>query len=461
MTRKLNSQVLVFLLSLCAIPLGVFLILKGGLLYLGVLIIAPFVIVIAFLYPSLLLALLIISTIIQEILFVSVLEIATINQMLGLVLLSVSAVKAITERSITKLSHSITFLLLALLIILVFSFLLFSKGHETPLQDINQYVRSYIYFLICLLVIRNKNDLITVMLAYIVGGMIIMVSGFYWRAIVTPIDYFKIGAFGRAGIRGITGHYIEYAIRCMIPLPILLYLFIEKNLFQKKYFKALILIVIINLSAAILLSGSRGALIAYFFMVAVFAILSKVSIPRKIAIALALFLIPIFLPIGDIVENIVSMVRGNASIDYSASMRKYFLGKLFTDMSLGSIVWGHGLESFRDYYSKMFQPPHSMWGQAFYELGVVGLALQLYLVYKVVQIFQKLRNIKFDEISSRLVHNLTLGCCISIFVLFFWGLYENVGLMLGFKHLFILLGIFIAGSRLPMMKDQFSAGIKL
>lgn len=449
--KLLNNKKLIFLLGLFAIPFGVFLFLKGGLLFLGALIIVPFIAIVAFFYPSFLLALLIIVTILEEVLFVSILEVVTLNQILGLILLSVILLKAIINKDINKLNHSITFLLLALFVILIFSYLLLSKGHDNPLWDIDQYLRSYVYFLICLLVIRNKNDLALVAFAFIFAGLIIMLSGFYWKAILLPIDYFS--GHGRYGIRGIAGNYIGYAMHCMIPIPIVIYMLISKDLFKKKYY-VFFLVIIVNLSIAMLLSGSRGAVLAYLFMVMIFAILSKLYIHRKILVASLLFLIPMLLPINEILDQIFLLFRGQLPTDYSTTMRAYFLSKLFTDLSLGSFLWGHGLENFRDYYSGVFNPPHSTWGQSFFELGIIGLFLQLYLVYKVVQIFMSLRKMKSEDLSSPLARNLILGFGISIFIFFFWGLYENVGFINGSKPLFILLGTFVAGSRVITIKNN-------
>lgn len=449
MTLGIKTRKLSVIIILCAIPLFAYLIIEGGILSLGILVAIPVIILTAFIYPSLLLSLLIVSNILQEIMFVSLSQVASLNQAVGIILFLIVFLKALMEKRIDRLGNAITYSLSALLGVLILSYLILSIGYESPLQDIDQFIRSYIYFLICLLIIRDKRDLALIAIAYIVGAVVVAVSGVFWKAIVIPIDYLSQG---RRGIEGIPGQYIEYAVRCMIPLPIILHILAGKRLFHSRGFglNGLLLGIAVVLSISVLLSGSRGAVIAYFFMVSLFVILSKTSVYRKMIISSLLFLFPFYLPINEILGQIIMSIRGQIPLDYSMSMRASFLSQMLGDIDLSVFLWGRGLENFRDYYSGVFNAPHSIWVQSFYELGMVGLSIQIYLLYKIIKIFLRLRKMEVNQSTQHTSLKLSLGLGASIFVFFFWGLYENIGLINGSKYLFVLLGAFMAGSRMVM-----------
>lgn len=446
MTLSFNRQLLLLLLLL---PLGIFatffLILENPQL-LAIILGGSIVALIAFFYPAILLGLLIISTLLQEVMFVSVAEIVTLNQLVGLILFFILIIKALVKKELfNSLSHPISFALLALLGVLIYSYLLFSVGKENPLQVIEQFYRGLIYFFICLLVIRSKNDLIVITFSYIIAGIIIGISGYFWQTISSPLDYLT---HGRQGIYGITYHYIEYAFRCMIPLSVVAYSLLSKRILGWPFY-LIFWVSLIILSMATLLSGARGAILAYFFMLIIFVLMGKATLLKKTGLVALLSLIPIFLPIDELLYNLTNLAKGYYPYDPSSSFRANLIHIALIDLKsfdFGSLLWGRGLENFRDYFSGTFNPPHSMWLQSLYELGIIGLGIQLYIVYKIFQAFLKLLNNR--SISPE--KTLTLGWGASIFVIFFWGLYENIGLMLGTKHLFIMIGLFIAGNRLLM-----------
>ena len=419
------------------------LILKGGLIYVGAFLGLITFVIIAYLCPSLPLAFLIVVTILQEVAFVSVAGIMSLNQIAGLFLFFIVLSRAFVEDQINRLFNPINLSLAIILGVLISSFLLFS--HEGGHQIIRHYIGSYVYFLICLLAVRNRKDLFLVVIAYIIGGLVTAFSGSFWNAIFTPMDYISSNA--REGIQSsLTPHYIKYAMVCMIPLPLILSFLTNRRIFHRGYY-GLLLAIAVTLSLAILISGSRGAVISYFFMVVLFVMFSKMSIYRKIILSSLLFFVPFVLPIGTILHNIFTLASGQDPGDTSTSLRLYVLKQTFNNLDIRSFLWGHGLDNLRYYFGLA---SHSVWIQIFFELGIIGLGIHLYLLYKTIQIFLRLQKMRYHEKFQRITYGITFGLGISLFVFFFWGLYENVGIMIGSKHLFIMLGTFIAGSRILM-----------
>ncbi|MFC1791122.1 O-antigen ligase family protein [Gemmatimonadota bacterium] len=395
----------------------------------------------AFYTPAFVLALLILFTLLQEVLFFSVGELGSFNQLVGLILLIVLVTKAFLGRQLHLVTTPVTIALLGLLVWMVLSFLLLSVGRENPLQVINQFSRSFLLFFMCLLALRTDRDIRLFVGSLLVGSVIVASTGLWGNALIEG-SYFPVSG-GRSGISGITSHYIEFAVRCLIPLPIFLYGF--GGLARAPRVTHLFnIVVVLYLSAAILLSGSRGAVIAYFFMVVLFLGMSRIGVVKKTFLGAILVITPFLLPIEEILQSLSLLARGNIG-DLSVSFRAEFLKDLIGGIHLDSILWGQGLENFRDQTSYLNNPPHTIWGQTLYELGLIGLAIQLYVVFHVARLF---RSIRWETRNApSLTGHLVLGIGISLFVLFFWGLYENIGLLVGTKLLFILLGGFIAGVR--------------
>lgn len=401
--------------------------------------------------PALVMALLIFSTLLQEVLFVNLEKVATLNQAIGFALVWVSAIKALNNGDLfRKIAHPITFALVICLGNMTVSYLLLSVGHDNPLQDIRQFFHAFAWFLLCLLVIRKERDLIFLAGAYVVGGIVVAISGYFWHALVNPLQYITTG---RQGIHGVAGHYIEYAFRCIIPLPIIL------SLLTAKKFRILnpgLIAAGIALSTAALLSGSRGAVVSFFFMSMIVVLLSRgSSFRKKIIMGVALMAIPFVLPIDGILGNLFSIIQGDFPSDYSTMSRLSYINIVFQNLSIETLLWGTGLENFRDYYSGNLNPPHSIWLQTFFELGTLGLVTQLFIIHQLMKLFMSVyrRRAKVNPETSA---KLTLGIGLSVFVILFWGFYENIGWLNGSKHLFILTGSMIAGSRIVGFEEKNS-----
>ncbi|MDP2689111.1 MAG: hypothetical protein Q8P48_03250, partial [Deltaproteobacteria bacterium] len=207
------------------------------------------------------------------------------------------------------------------------------------------------------------------------------------------------------------------------------------------------------LSLAVLLSGSRGAVVSYFFMAALFGLFSEMSTAKKAVLSLLLLAVPFLLPARQIIDNILVLLNGQTGVEWSAQMRASYYKTVLTIHDPVSFIWGHGFENFRVHY---LNATHSVWGQSLYELGIIGLGIQLYLLYRLFKVFLGLKGMK-DGTGPAPTRGMALGLGISVFVLFFWGLFENVGLIVGSKHLFALIGAFLAASRIAQEGDHESS----
>ncbi|MFC1574684.1 O-antigen ligase family protein [Gemmatimonadota bacterium] len=401
----------------------------------------------AFYFPAFVLAVLIVSTLLQEMLSVSVGDLGSFNQLLGGILLAVLVTKAFLGRRLRLVITPVTIALAGMLIFMVISFLLFSVGRASPLQDINQFARSFLLFIICLLAIRTDRSIRLFVGSLLVGSLIVASTGLFGDSSI-EYGYFQVSG-RRGGISGITPHYIEFAVRCMIPLPIILYGLWRRDQ-APRITHFLHLVVVLSLSAAILLSGSRGAVIAYWFMVALFLGLSSIGMVKKTLLGVILLSTPFLLPIGEILQSLVLIAQGYVW-DPAAADRAELLLLLVRGMDFNHLLWGHGLENFRDGLTGLSTPPHSIWGQTLYELGLIGLAFQLFVVFQVVRLFRSCR--REETIALSPTGQMVMGMGVSLFVLFFWGAYENIGFLVGTKVLFILLGGFLAGVRVVQKKQ--------
>jgi hypothetical protein len=397
----------------------------------------------AFWRPGMVLGLLIASTIIQEVTSIRIADMGTANQWVGVILFVVVMTRSLMERRLGPLVSPPVILLGLLGAMMTASFFLLSAGPDASLQDLNQFARGFSYLLICLLVVRKQEDLRWVFMGYLAGALFVASSGFFWTAILQPIEYLSEGA--RGGISGITTHYIDYAIRCMIPLPMILFLWVNRR-DLKAWHSLLLLGSFLFLSAAALLSGSRGALLAFLFIVLLFLLISRLFLVRKVILITLCILIPFLLPIQELIDNLTSFLQRAAPLDASTVMRARMLEMLWQNLELKSILWGHGLENFVSLYSGNLAP-HTMWGQLLFELGLIGFGVQVVLVVALAKRLSRLLGqVALGYRGDSIL--FTCGAGLSVLLLLFWGLYENIGYLNGFKHLFILTGAFFAGAGL-------------
>ncbi|MDP2689745.1 MAG: hypothetical protein Q8P48_06505, partial [Deltaproteobacteria bacterium] len=210
-----------------------------GAAYALALVSVPVIAAVAFYYPSYLLAALLFVTVIQEAVFVSVYNLTTLNKIIGALLLFAVLIRALAEGRIHRAVNMVSVSLAALLLYLVSSYLILSVDDGPALQNINNFVSGYAYYFLCLLAVRRERDVAMIALAYLAGGLIVAYSGAFWEALLNPMEYMAPG--GHQGIRStIAGHYIEYAIRCVIPLPVALVLLSSKGLLKWRHFGLLL-----------------------------------------------------------------------------------------------------------------------------------------------------------------------------------------------------------------------------
>ena len=134
-------------------------------------------------------------------------------------------------------------------------------------------------------------------------------------------------------------------------------------------------------------------------------------------------------------------------MDYSATTRLYYLRQILESFDFQILFFGAGLENFRDVYSDIFNPPHNMWIQSLFELGIFSLLVQLFIVWGILKTFLQLKNNLGTSEKTNNTSLIVMGFAMCVFTLLIWSLYENVGFLNGSKHLFILVGAFIAGEK--------------
>lgn len=320
------------------------------------------------------------------------------------------------------------------------SYLLINPNSYLAHRICMDYFRSLTtYFLVVLLIIdRDKVKLLVS--TFILASFCMVLSGEIYSAIKGGVHFTNRYLSSRTGTSGLAEHYNLYSLYALMSFPLIY--FSQKNI-KNKTQKILLLFSSFILIAGALFSGSRGAIVAFVFMLSFILVLQLKSV-KKIRIAyLYLFLIVGFLGFSffwkkggrELISSLIPLVTGDGVLDISLQSRLW-LAKRSISFFFENPVFGIGIGATAE---KLSLVTHNQWLQILTELGLVGISLSLIIVYYIFRNLSISKQFSYESGDFSMV-NIINGVMVSIFTIFFWGFFMNVGLIVADKVLFMLIG---------------------
>jgi len=329
----------------------------------------------------------------------------TVYSLIGIVLISLfcSVVRPPKFNSFSQ------FWILLLLWVL-FEYLIGRTGHEAG----NIFRMSFCPFTFLALyqVVRNDPQFIkTIVFAF----LIIYLDNSYL--------FFKYTLFSDFNVNNLQSNYIFWPF-CIAPFIFLV---------DKKILKWALLILLVVMS---IISMKRSVVIALLFLVPFLFNIKKLPISR-IVLALAVIVI-----VGGVMNNYLTDYIGLLDTRMRMTLEDEGSGRIpifiivwkgITSLDISDLVFGRGFGKISE---TGFSNAHNDFLQTIYEYGIVGLALYVILLVKIIKKSRsvKIKNTFFSTgysftviicIVMGLVSNLTVSFSFFIYLCAFWGIVEG------------------------------------
>lgn len=312
-----------------------------------------------------------------------------------------------------------------------------SENPNWGIRYSSSYFRSLACYFLVIFLIDSRLKIKIFIASYILASLIMVFTADFYTAISSGLDFSIYN--GRTGLDGLSGHYIKYAQYALMSVPLSYYAF--RNADRK--LKPIIFIVILILCLAALFSGSRGAILTFVMIFSVIAVteihpFDQMDSKNFIFISLlglTLFLVFWFKGGSELLGSLISPIKGGP-MDSSLAGRVYINKQAFS-IFLENPIFGVGIDSTRNHFTHI---PHNQWLQILTELGLFGMSLAAIILYKLYNTFSTDRT-AFQITNDLPMLNYASGAMISVFAMFFWGFYENIGLISAEKFHFMLFGL--------------------
>lgn len=324
---------------------------------------------------------------------------------------------------------------------LIFSFFLmlgyvfFRSSH--PAQVVEGLGCSIALFVLMMVSLRNGNKLM-VFTIFILALLIIVVFSPGITKIYTLSRSF--GSHTRESkdvLIGVSGHYINYTIRCMEAFFISVgFCLISKHWLKKAIFAFVALTAFIGCSTA----GSRGGIIALFCGIVAFVIMTHKGVCGKRVFRYRYFwpcivLVLCIFPWHSVHECFMRHYRLTGTLG-----NRWLLYIKGLEMFREHVLWGNGWGAFRAITT---EPQHSEWLRTFVELGLVGAFGECILWLLLFKIALTSRRIS-EQIGNRKLTFLIIIWTSIMVALCVWQAYENMGLLRGSRLYYICFGVIVS-----------------
>ena len=299
------------------------------------------------------------------------------------------------------------------------------------------YLRSLACYFIVVFLITDAKKIRLLVIAYVLASLGIVLTTNPLEAVETGL---KFVASARQGLTGLADTYIFYGLYALMSIPLAYAMF---KCTARKTFKIISGLIILTLSVATLFSGSRGAVVSYVITMISIIVVEARSNKQSTVASTALLsivsvgLLTLFWIKGGryILSTLVTV--GGQGMDASMAGRLSFQKAAFSQF-LSHPVFGIGIDAFK--YSTLEHVPHNQWLQILTELGLVGLMISGAMTWVIFRALLSARSVA-NHLGDPKMASIINGVVISIFVLLFWGLYENIGYISVQKVLFMLIGL--------------------
>lgn len=231
-------------------------------------------------------------------------------------------------------------------------------------------------------------------------------------------------------LKGISGHYINYSIRCMMAFFLGTgFCLISKHWIKKVFFGAIAVAAFVGCMT----SGSRGGIIALlcgciFFLFIVQKRICGYKVIRPKYIFLCCVIGLCLLPWKSIYQAF--LMEGSME-------HRWYLYTHGMEMFREHLLTGIGCGGFR---AATGEPQHSDWFRTFVELGILGGIGEIiiwYMLFRMAFIAKKMADISMDKKTAFLA--IAWASTMASFCV--WESFENIGLLGGTRLYYICFGV--------------------